>query len=893
MPMADDLLISEESASEAALRESEGRFRAFVTASSDVVYRMSPDWSELRQLQGRSFVADTDEPSATWLGKYIYPDDHASVMARIAEAIRTRTNFEMEHRVRRLDGSVGWTFSRAVPLLDPDGEIIEWIGAAKDVTERKRTEQELLGSEERYRRLLSQMNEGYCLVEVLFDEQERANDYRFLEVNPGFAALTGLNGAVGTRIRELVPDLEVIWFEFYGRVAVTGEPAHLTSEVKAMNRWFEISASKVGGPSSRTVAVFFNNVTKQKEAEAALRLSEERYRTLFDSIDEGFCIVESLFDEHDRPIDYRFLEVNPTFERQTGLLAARGRRMRELVPGIEAHWIETYGRVALTGEAVRIVNLVRDMGNRWFDVYACRVDGPESRRVAIIFNDITTRVRAEAALLESERRLRFVMDSMPQKVVTTTPDGVADYFNPQWCEFTGLSLQQLTDGGWAQLLHPDDLAEAIRLWQHAVATGEPNLHEQRLRRADGEYRWHLSLAVPMRNATGEITMWIGSVTDVHEVRESNNRKDEFLAMLAHELRNPLAPIRNMVEVLKRADGNGDLLQPALSTMERQLRHMTRLIDDLLDVSRISQGKISLRPETVELATVIRQAVEAARPANDAAQQELMVALPARPVYVRADPVRLVQVVGNLLHNASKFSRPGGQISLTAVQRGRDLVVTVKDAGIGIASELLPKIFEMFAQGDQTLERSHGGLGIGLTLVRRLVEMHGGTVQVSSDGLDRGSEFVVRLPGLIEESAAPTPNPTVDAPAAAARRILVVDDNEDSAETLSMLLGLAGHETLLAFDGMEAVNAAASFRPDVILMDIGLPKLNGYEAAAEIRRQPWGEAMMLVALTGWGQDEDRRRSVEAGFDAHIVKPVDFATLTALLAGDPAAVAGRRP
>jgi PAS domain S-box-containing protein len=878
------------------LRESEGRFRAFVTASSDAVYRMSPDWSELRYVDGRNFIAGTNKPSGTWLAEYLYPDDHASVMAMIEEAIRTKTNFEMEHRVRRLDGSVGWTFSRAVPLLDSSGEIIEWIGAAKDVTERKRAEHALLGSEERYRRLLSQMNEGYCLIEVLFDEHEHAVDYRFLEISPGFAALTGLNGAVGTRILELVPDLDVFWFEFYGRVAVTGEPAHLISEVKAMNRWFEISASKDGGPNSRTVAVFFNNVTKQKEAEAALRESEQAYRTLFDSIDEGFCIIESLFDEHDHPIDYRFLEVNPAFERQTGLLAPHGRRMRELVPAIEAHWIETYGKVARTGEAVRLVSSVKDMGNRWFDVYACRVDEPERRKVALIFNDITARMQVETVLLESERRLRFVMDSMPQKVVTTTPDGVADYFNPQWSEFTGLSLQQITDGGWAQLLHPDDLAEAIRLWQHAVANGEPNRHEQRLRRADGEYRWHLSLAVPMRNATGEITQWIGSVTDVHEVKEANRRKDEFLAMLAHELRNPLAPIRNMLEVLRRAEGNGDLVQPALSTMERQLRHMTRLIDDLLDVSRISNGKISLRPETVELAAVIRQVVEATQPANDAAQQELTVTLPTRPVYVHADPARLAQVLGNLLHNASKFSRPGGKISLTAEERGRDLVVTVEDDGIGISPELLPKIFEMFAQGDQTLERSHSGLGIGLTLVRRLVEMHGGTVEVSSEGPGRGSEFVVHLPSLIEESPTPTPtpSPTLDAPAVAARRILVVDDNHDSAESLSTLLELEGYETRLAFDGVEAVNVTASFRPDVVLMDIGLPQLNGYQAAAQIRSEPWGNAMVLVALTGWGQEEDRRRILEAGFDVHMVKPVDFDTLSKLLAGDPAAVArGRRP
>lgn len=372
------------------------------------------------------------------------------------------------------------------------------------------------------------------------------------------------------------------------------------------------------------------------------------------------------------------------------------------------------------------------------------------------------------------------------------------------------------------------------------------------------------------------------------VKEADIRKNEFLAMLAHELRNPLAPIRSMLEIMKRADGDGNLIKPALSTIERQVQILIRLIDDLLDVSRISRDKLRLRREDVDLASVIRHVVDASRPACESARLELTVTLPPQPVYLHADPARLEQVFGNLLLNACKFTRPGGRIWLSAERRGADAVVTVRDSGIGITSDMLPKIFEMFAQGDQTLERTQGGLGIGLTLVRRLVTMHGGSVQAFSGGADRGSEFVVRLPALIEKPESLSPDPPVGEPTPApGRRILVVDDNHDAANALSILLTQSGNETHLAFDGEEAVAAAAKFRPEVILLDIGMPKLNGYDAARQIREQPWGKDMVLVALTGWGKDEDRRKTADAGFDGHLVKPVEYAALTQLLAGFPAA------
>jgi signal transduction histidine kinase/ActR/RegA family two-component response regulator len=408
-------------------------------------------------------------------------------------------------------------------------------------------------------------------------------------------------------------------------------------------------------------------------------------------------------------------------------------------------------------------------------------------------------------------------------------------------------------------------------------------------RKDGS-RVEVSLSIsPIKDATGVVVGASKIARDITErkraeeaLREADRRKDRFLALLAHELRGPLAPLSNTLEILKRA-ADTELVRQSGATMERQLHQMTRLIDDLLDTGRISQGKLDLRRKQVELASVIHQAVEACRPAIESARQEIVVTLPHRPAYLDADSMRLAQVFGNLLSNASKYSDPGSRIALTAEQQGGDVVVSVKDTGIGIPSGMLDTIFDMFTQVDQSLERTRGGLGIGLTLVRQLVELHGGSVQAFSEGLGRGSEFVVRLPVL---SAAPKSQPreavTSTGSPTSGHRILVVDDNRDAAGSLAMLLQMTGNETHIAYDGVEAVHAAETFKPDVVLLDIGLPKLNGYDTCRRIREQPWGKDMMLIALTGWGQEADRQRSRDAGFDGHLVKPVDYAALMKLLA-----------
>jgi signal transduction histidine kinase len=368
------------------------------------------------------------------------------------------------------------------------------------------------------------------------------------------------------------------------------------------------------------------------------------------------------------------------------------------------------------------------------------------------------------------------------------------------------------------------------------------------------------------------------------LREVDRRKDEFLATLAHELRNPLAPIRNAVGLMRlRGPGDPDL-RWAVDVVERQSQQLTRLVDDLLDISRIRRGKVRLTKEVVDLAAVVRSAVEAARPLLDERRHQLVVDLGDGPLPLEADPTRLAQVLANLLNNSAKYTEPGGHIRLTARREGGAVVIRVRDTGIGIGPELLPRVFDLFVQAEEARGRANGGLGIGLSLVRRLVELHGGTVEARSDGPGRGSEFAVRLPAPFPQERQGDGPVVVSGrpPSAAPRRILVVDDNVDAADSLARLLGLQGHEVRVAHDGLAGLEAARASPPELVFLDLGLPGVDGYEVARRIRRQPQTQGTVLVALTGWGQEDARRRSREAGFDHHLVKPVDLEALRALLA-----------
>jgi PAS domain S-box-containing protein len=507
-----------------------------------------------------------------------------------------------------------------------------------------------------------------------------------------------------------------------------------------------------------------------------------------------------------------------------------------------------------------------------------------------VARDVTARRLATDRLRESEARFRFLAETIPSIVWTAAPDGTITYVNRRWLEYCGLTDRQ-NPGSWSELvLHPEDHERATKAWAWHLKEGRDFEIEVRNRRHDGEYRWFVTRAVPFRDDAGRILSWFGITTDIHEqkemeeaLRQADRRKDEFLATLAHELRNPLAPIRNALHIMRLKSDDPPTVEHMRKIMERQLSQMVRLVDDLLDVGRITRGKLELRKERVELGAVMRNAIDATRPLFEASGQELIATFVPQPVHLDADPVRLAQVLSNLLNNASKYMDRGGRVWLTAEQHGHEVSVSVRDQGIGIPADELPIIFEMFRQVDASLERSRGGLGIGLTLARQLVELHGGSIEARSEGEGKGAEFILHLSVAREAAADESPSDDETPERRHAKyRILVADDNRDAVESMEMMLRLMGNDVRTARDGLQVIEEAAKFRPDVAVLDIGMPYMNGYDAARRIRKERWGANMILVALTGWGQDEDKRHAIEAGFDLHFTKPVSPADLEKLMA-----------
>jgi PAS domain S-box-containing protein len=455
-----------------------------------------------------------------------------------------------------------------------------------------------------------------------------------------------------------------------------------------------------------------------------------------------------------------------------------------------------------------------------------------------------------------------------------------------------LTLETFTE----RHLHPDDAARVRVALDEAMRPGERFHVVFRLRRLPDAWRW-VEIAGLFLHEGAQPTHLIGVIADIterkeledslrkmaHDLSEADQRKDEFLATLAHELRNPLAPIRNGIELLKRQEqGNAEALA-VVGVMERQMKHMVRLVDDLIDVSRITRDKLELRRQLLDLGQVLRTAIEACQPLIESKGHHLALTLPPVQVALEADATRLVQVFSNLLNNAVKYTEPGGHLGISAERHGAEVVVVVTDDGSGIPTAMLPRVFEMFTQLDRTLERSQGGLGIGLSMVKRLVEMHGGSISLHSDGVGRGTRVEVRLPAALTPPPPPWAGADAHVHPMISRRVVVADDNRDAAESLGKVLELMGHEVRVAFDGVEAVEAVTAFDPDLVMLDIGMPVMTGHEACRRIRELPDRRDRVIIAVTGWGQDEDRLRSQEAGFDLHLTKPLDPAALEAVIAG----------
>ena len=521
-----------------------------------------------------------------------------------------------------------------------------------------------------------------------------------------------------------------------------------------------------------------------------------------------------------------------------------------------------------------------------------------------VARDISVRRDAERGR-QAERLLASVVESSDDAIVSKTLKGIITSWNKGAQRLFGYTADEAI-GQSVLMLIPSDRQDEEQVILGRLARGERIEHYETVRKAKNGRLIDISLTIsPIFDERGKVIGASKIARDItlqkdtqRKLEEADQRKNEFLALLAHELRNPLGPIRHAVKILgaKSPPTPADV-RWATNIIDRQAEHMTRLVEDLLDVSRITRGTIELRRDRVDIGDVLKGAVEASGTLIDKAHHRLKVSLPTEPLFVDGDLTRLTQIVANLLDNAAKYTDPGGRISLSAERDGETAVIKVKDSGIGIAPEALPQIFEMFTQGGGP-ERGQGGLGVGLSLVDRLTKLHGGTVSAHSSGPGQGSEFTVRLP-LLAKAVKPIPREAGEASADGGKpaptlkcRVLVVDDNQDSADSLGMLLRMMGHEVETASDGQEGIAMAAKLRPDVAILDIGMPKMNGYELAQKIREQPWAKAIVLIALTGWGQDEHRRRSAQSGFHHHLTKPVDFDALQQILAATNACLPDRR-
>jgi PAS domain S-box-containing protein len=749
--------------------------------------------------------------------KLLHPDDLPRAEEDVRRALQTGKYFT-EFRVIWPDGNVHWLEARANVFTDGHDKPVRIMGVNMDVTERKQAEELLRQSERRLAAELEAMSRLHALSTRLL-----------------------LATDLGTALEDVLENAVLTCGADFGNVQLYNPKSGA----------LEITAQRGVGQDF----LDYFRLVRVDDDSACARAMRDGERIIIEDV-----------------------ELDPAYELHRPIAAAAGYRAVQSTP-IKSRGGSVLGMLSTH---FRTPHRPSERDERLLDLYA--------RSAA----DLIERKRAEQAVRSATQQLQTVTESLSITVARCSRDFKYLWVNKACAEFLGLPSEEIVGRPIIEILGPS-VFEQLRPHFEKVLRGERTSYEREADCGGIGPRWIHAVHSPTFDAEGKPDGWVAvsfDITDRKKMEESlrsseqllheaDRRKDEFLATLAHELRNPLAPIRNAVYILNMKRSEGDELQNARDIIDRQVRQMSRLVDDLLDVSRIGRGKINLQKERAGLSPILTGAVEASRPLIEANRHELALALPLEPVYVHADTTRLTQVFSNLLNNAAKYTEPGGRIGLTAERQGSDVVVTVKDNGTGIPADRLPALFAMYSQVEGSLSRSQGGLGIGLHLVKRLVEMHGGSVAAHSDGPGKGSEFVVRLPVVVGGSGSAPPREDEPAAPKSSLRILIVDDNRDAADSLAMMLRLLGNDIHTAHDGEEALTLAGEFRPDVVLLDIGLPKLTGYEACRRIREQPWGKQMVLLAVTGCGQEEDRRRSREAGFDKHMVKPVDPQALLNLL------------
>ena len=878
---------------------------------------------------------------------HVVPDDRESVTEQFKRATEKGEQFTIESRIVWPDQSIHWIAARGQVYHDDQGKPVRMAGVVMEITQRKLAEETVRAQREQLRVTLASIGDAV----IAADAEGRVTFLNSVACSITGWTPEGATGMLLSEVFNIINEQTRLRVEnpavrALNEGVVVGLANHTVLIAKdGTERPIDDSAAPIRDERGTILGVVlvFRDVTERRRSEETLRQSEARKTAIFETALD--CIITM---NHEGTVIEFNPAAERTFGYSRA--QAVGLELADLIipPPLRerhrqglAHYLAT-GEGPVLNKRLEMTALRADGTEFPVELAVTRIPGEAPPLFTAYLRDITGRRRAEQAsrfLADASKSLAALVDSAStmQKVARLAVPFFAD-----WCAVDvveeGGSVRRLAvshaDPAKVELAHelerryPSD-PNALHGVPNVLRTGQSEMLTEipdSLLAASAQDREHLRilrelglksyLCVPLV-ARGKVVAAITFIsaesgrrydaTDLavaedlahragiamenarlySEVREGDRRKDEFLAMLAHELRNPLAPIRNALHIMKQPGAKASVVEQVREMMERQVQHMTRMVDDLLDVSRITRGKIELRKEVVDLASVVSRTVEATRPLIEDRRQELTVALPPVPVRLEADPTRLEQVLANLLNNAAKYTDQGGHIWLAAEQENGELVLRVKDTGMGLPAEMLSSIFEPFVQSDRVLHRSQGGLGIGLTLVRSLVEMHGGKVQAHSDGPGRGSEFIVRLPTLLQKESGRSKR-TADGsnePVLATspkRRIVVVDDNVDAAESLAMLLRLEGHDVRVAHDGPAALAAVDADPPDIMFLDIGMPVMNGYEVAQRLRQRPGLENLLLVAMTGWGQDEDRRRSQEAGFDHHMVKPAEPAALQQLLA-----------
>lgn len=721
--------------------------------------------------------------------------------------------------------------------------------------------------------------------------------------NDSYAEILGNKhpSALGRRFRDIWAE---IWDDIFPLIehTKTGQGVYRENLPLTVHRngfdeqgYFTFSYSPLIDESGRVAGMFCACIetTAAVLAERHRQDENNRLRQLFEQSPGIMAVL--------RGPRYEFELVNKAYLELVGQRVLVGKPIREALPELEGQgFFELLDQVRQTGKPFvgrsMLVTLQREKEGEPEERYVDFVYQPirdYDGSVSGIFvegSDVTEVARAFQALRESEERLRQFANIIHHLAWITDANGEVNWYNDRWYEYTGTTSKEMQGWGWSKVVRPDALPEAIAAWKNAVATGNTYEITLPIRNAHGEFHTFFARAAPVRDAAGKITQWFGTNTNItdylkaqEELKAADRQKDEFLAMLAHELRNPLAPISPAAELLKLAKLDPARIQQTSDIITRQVSHLTGLVDDLLDVSRVTRGLIELRDEAVELNGSVADALGQVVPLIETKRQHLHVQLPEQRLFAKGDRTRLTQIFWNILNNAAKYTFEQGHITAQLEAINDEVLFSVQDSGIGIATELQPHIFNLFVQAQRTPDRAQGGLGLGLALVKNLVHLHGGHVSVHSEGVDKGSRFLVRLPLLRQETKTPNsqaPSHRTDA-VHKQNSILVVDDNEDAALMLSMLLETSGHRVSVAYTGQQALQLAARDAPQILFLDIGLPDMDGYALARHLRKMLATDRAFIVAVTGYGQAADKEQAALAGFDCHFVKPVEAKVLLGLL------------